>query len=133
MQWYFITFRSSSLLLQFFTQLFASVLSIASETTLDYDGIYYLNDINVLSTALKLNAGAASKPGEEDEEGPQQNPKCAKMLSQLLSNQAESTSNTMKVLSSLLQDDGCSLSSGEQQVAAKMMGKLMQGNNPNSS
>jgi len=27
----------------------------------------------------------------------------------------------------LLQDDGCSLSSGEQQVAAKMMGKLMQG------
>ena len=77
---------------------------------------------------MKLNAAAPNKPGSDEEETPQQSPKCAKMLSQLLSNQAESTSNTMKVLSSLLQDDGCSLSSGEQQVAAKMMGKLMQGN-----
>ena len=78
-------------------------------------------------TALKLNAASPNKPSDDEEETPQQSPKCAKMLSQLLSNQAESTSNTMKVLSSLLQDDGCSLSSGEQQVAAKMMGKLMQG------
>ena len=112
---------------------FASFFSIAPGITLDYLGIKRITYINVLSTALKLNAGAANKPGEEEEESPQQNPKCAKMLSQLLSNQAESTSNTMKVLSSLLQDDGCSLSSGEQQVAAKMMGKLMQGNNPNLS
>ncbi len=76
-------------------------------------------------TALKLSGAGET----EDENAPQQSPKCAKMLSQLLSNQAESTSNTMKVLSSLLQDDGCSLSTGEQQVAAKMMGKLMQGMN----
>lgn len=80
---------------------------------------------------MKLNGGAESKEGEGEEEGAQQSPKCAKMLSQLLSNQAESTSNTMRVLSSLLQDDGCSLSSGEQQVAAKMMGKLMQGKEDN--
>ena len=73
-------------------------------------------------------SGTAAGKDEEDGEGsPAQSPKCAKMLSQLLSNQAESTASTMKVLSSLLQDDGCSLSSGEQQVAAKMMGKLMQG------
>lgn len=78
-------------------------------------------------SALKLSGAAGNKGSDDDEEGSQQSPKCAKMLSQLLSNQAESTSNTMKVLSSLLQDDGCSLSSGEQQVAAKMMGKLMQG------
>ena len=73
---------------------------------------------------LKLNGVGGA---EGDDTAPQQSPKCAKMLSQLLSNQAESTSSTMKVLSSLLQDDGCSLSNGEQQVAAKMMGKLMQG------
>ena len=53
--------------------------------------------------------------------------KCSKMLSQLLSNQAESTANTMKILGSLLKDDGCSLSTEEQQVAAKMMGKMMAG------
>lgn len=53
--------------------------------------------------------------------------KCSKMLSQLLSNQAESTANTMKILGSLLKDDGCSLSTEEQQVAAKMMGKMMTG------
>ena len=77
-------------------------------------------------TALKLNGAAEAKDESKDEDNTQ-SPKCAKMLSQLLSTQAESTANTMKVLSSLLQDDGCSLSSGEQQVAAKMMGKLMQG------
>jgi len=53
--------------------------------------------------------------------------KCSKMLSQLLSNQAESTANTMKILGSLLKDDGCSLNSGEQQAAAKLMGKMMAG------
>ncbi|XP_065646452.1 uncharacterized protein LOC100203116 isoform X33 [Hydra vulgaris] len=53
--------------------------------------------------------------------------KCSKMLSRLLSNQAENTANTMKILASLLKDDGCSLDAQEQQVAAKMMGKLMSG------
>ena len=53
--------------------------------------------------------------------------KCSKMLSRLLSSQAESTANTMKILGSLLKDDGCSLNTAEQQVAAKLMGKMMSG------
>ena len=36
--------------------------------------------------------------------------KCSKLLSKLISNQAESTASTMKILSNLLKDDGCSLS-----------------------
>ena len=64
---------------------------------------------------------------EGDEKKNQGEMKCSKMLSQLLSNQAESTANTMKILGSLLKDDGCSLSPEEQATAAKMMGKMMSG------
>ena len=74
-----------------------------------------------------MNLKSSSEAEKEEESAKGNNDKCSKMLSQLLSNQAASTANTMKILSSLLKDDGCSLSSGEQQVAAKMMGKLMNG------
>lgn len=53
--------------------------------------------------------------------------KCSHMLSRLLSSQAESTANTMKILGGLLKDDGCSLSPEEQQTAAKLMGNMMNG------
>jgi len=55
------------------------------------------------------------------------NNKCSKLLSNILSNQAESTAKTMKVLGSLLKDDGCSLDEHEKYVASKLLGKMMNG------
>lgn len=66
-------------------------------------------------------------PDSEKNNGGQGDTKCSKMLSTLLSNQAESTANTMKIIGSLLKDDGCSLDPNERMVAAKLMGKMMGG------
>ena len=55
------------------------------------------------------------------------NNKCSKLLSNILSNQAESTAKTMKVLGSLLKDDGCSLNEQEKVVAAKLLGQMTNG------
>lgn len=65
-----------------------------------------------------LNLPKSERQGEQ---------KCSKLLSSILSNQAESTGKTMKVLGSLLKDDGCSLDNNEKQVAAKLMGQMMSG------